>query len=457
MRPDNVDGATSQTSSSIGDALRDRWFLGLLASGLVVRVALAVLTEDRSHQNGDEVVYAREAATLLLTGKLETGFFERPPLYFLFMAAVQFLFEQYRLAATILQSVAGAAAAIPVYRTACRIAGRRSGRLAAAFLLFDPTLIAYCSSLWPETLFLLLVSIIFDGIGRLPSDSRWQAVGLGIVTGIAMLLKPVFALFTLLVAGWWIVRLGLRRMLRLSLVFGGAAALVIAPWVIRNQVRYGPAIILENQGPYNLWLGNDPRPSLIVLREWIALGDPVIRSRVGLERGLAAIRKDVGGFLQHSAVRALNLWGLEFFIVRNVIFGSFGPVTKETLLVVFWIVQVGYVLLMISCAAGLGPTIRDPAMRLVLIYALVFTLLVCTMVVTTRFRVQFGFLLSVAAGIGASRVAEGRITMRSLALVAGAMIVLALSASRPVFQKIGAARFESVTELRNSDWFFNRY
>jgi 4-amino-4-deoxy-L-arabinose transferase-like glycosyltransferase len=452
MKPDEL-----QNTCTVRDALGDRWLLGLLASGLVVRIALVVFTADTNSLIADDRLYVTRAAALLATGELDMGEFVRPPLYFLFMAAVQFLFDRPIVAAGILQCLAGAAAAVPIYRAAHRIAGQRAARLAAGFLLFDPTLIAYCSLLWPETLFLLLVSVVFEGIGRLRPGAGWHTAALGILTGLAMLLKPVFGLFTLILAVWWVSRRGVGQAIRLCLVFGGAVAVVIAPWIIRNQMRYGPSIILENQVSYNLWVGNDPNRPEKVLWGWAKLKDPVVRNRVGMERGLAAIREDPARFLKLSAVRALNLWGLEYFVVRNLIHGGFGPVTRETVLAVFWIVQVGYVILLVCSAAGLGPAARDPANRLVLIYAIIFTLLVSTMVGTTRFRVPFGYLLSVTAGIGAMRMIERRISWRSLAMVVAVLIMLALSASRPVFQKIGGARFEKVFELRNQNWYFFRY
>jgi len=55
--------------------------------------------------------------------------------------------------------------------------------------------------------------------------------------------------------------------------------------VIRNQLRYGPEIVFENQGSYNLWAGNARESVGEVTAEWNALPDPVTRSRVGMERG----------------------------------------------------------------------------------------------------------------------------------------------------------------------------
>jgi 4-amino-4-deoxy-L-arabinose transferase-like glycosyltransferase len=441
----------------MAEALRDRWLLGFLAAGLLIRVAVALVTEDRNVLIGDDAIYVSQAEALVATGTLDTGRFVRPPLYFLFLAALQLLAEPWMLCARLLQCLAGVAAAIPVYATARRIAGARAARLGAAFLLFDPTLIAYCSLLWPETIFLLIASIIFAGIARLEPRARWRLVLLGAATGVTMLLKPVFGLFTVVLVLWWMGRFGPWQALRLALVFWGAAAVVIAPWVIRNQIHYGPAIILENQGPYNLWVGNDPRPALLVLEEWKSLGAPVVRSRVAMERGIAAIRADVPGFLRRSAVRALNLWGLEFFIIRNLIFNGYGLVANKTLLLVFWMVQLSHVVLWVTAAAGTGPASRDRPLRVVIAYAIVFTLVSATMVGTTRFRVPFAFLLSVLAGIGADRVLSRQTTRGGLVAISLALIVIALSASRPPFRAIASARFESVVELRKPAWFFFRY
>jgi hypothetical protein len=127
------------------------------------------------------------------------------------------------------------------------------------------------------------------------------------------------------------------------------------------------------------------------------------------------------------------------------------------LLVAFWVIQVGWVLALLSMAAGLGPLSRDPTLRLVLVYSLVLTAMVSAMVATTRFRVPFAFWISIAAGIGVDRALAGRTTRRALALVGLAVVLLGLSASRPMFQKIISGDFERQRDLRKSDWSFFRY
>lgn len=392
---------------------------------------------------------------------LDTGDFVRPPLYFVLLAGLRALTAPFgwklALVARLAQALLGAAVAVPVYRTTRRIAGVRAARLAAAFLLFDPTLVAYTHLLWPETLFLLLVALVFDGVADLERRSPWHVVGLGAIAGLALLTKPAFGLFTLLLAGFWLWHLGWRETLRLVALFGGAAALVIAPWAVRNQLRYGGGILLENQAAYNLWIGNDPAPPLRILEEWQALPDQTTRMRVAAQRGRAAIAADPAAFARNYAVRALNLWGLEFFVVRHAVIGGYGPLGRADVLRVFWLIQLSTLLGFVAAALGLRRTLADPTLRLLALYAVVFTLVVSAMVTTTRFRVPFAFLLCVSSGVGVDALLARRVAWRDAVAVVCALAVLSLSATRPVFRTIASGDFQRVAELRRSDWSFFRY
>jgi 4-amino-4-deoxy-L-arabinose transferase-like glycosyltransferase len=439
----------------------DRWLLGLMAGGLGVRVAAAVLLDPGMNPRGDEHVYIRHARELLETGNLETGWFVRPPLYFLFMAATHSLSDglavSWTLLAKWLQCIASVATAIPVFLGARRIAGTRAARFAAAFLLFDPTLIGYTHLLWPETLFTLLVAIVFNGVADLDQRSGGRSVFLGAMTGLAMLFKPVFGLFALLWAGSWLIQLGWSRALRQVLLVGGAAVLVVSPWVIRNQLRYGPSILLENQGPYNLWIGNSKQPPTEVLRQWRQLDDPVYRSELALERGVAAISEDPAGFARSYFSRLVNLWGLEFFVFRHDLMGGYGMHPRWGLQAMFWSLQIGWALSLLAACAGLGRGSRDPTIRLLLVYAASFTLMVAALVGTTRFRVPFAYLIAVLAGIGVDQAIARGITRKSLAAIVLAGAMLCVSAGKPLFWKMITDDFVDPREFHNTDWFYFRY
>jgi 4-amino-4-deoxy-L-arabinose transferase-like glycosyltransferase len=439
--------------------LADRWLIWGIGAGLVLRALLVLGLDDGMSLIGDEYTYFEYARRFLDTGDFETGNFVRPPLFFLFVAATGSLFDEgsWHLATRLVQCAASVATAIPIYRSAHRIGGVRAARLAAMFALFDPTLIAFSHLLWPETLFLLLVAIVFDGVVDLDERSWGRSCGLGALTGLAMLLKPVFGLFTLFLAASWLRRFGFWRAAAIALVFGSTAAAVIAPWVIRNQFRYGPTIVLENQGPYNLWIGNsDDRPRRI-LNQWRAIPDPVSRSRIGTERGVAAIKSDPERFVRKAVSRSVNLWGLEYFAVRQMVVGGYGPVSRDTFLTVFWVIQLAWVVSLSAAALGLTTVARDPTLRLILYYTLTFTVLVSAMVATTRFRIPFAFWIAIASGVGVDRALDGKFGRRVLAPLCVVALLLVSSASRPMFQRLITADFEKPTDMDKPRWRFFRY
>jgi 4-amino-4-deoxy-L-arabinose transferase-like glycosyltransferase len=295
----------------------------MMVVGLLLRFVLVFLLDGNMLLRGDEGIYT-ELGPKFFSNGFDTGPFVRPPLYFVFLALIHAISgpNSWILVAKLVQCIAGAAVAVPVYRIAFRLAGTRSALFAAGFILFDPTLVAFTHLLWPETIFLLTIAIVFDGLVGLDERSPWRSVGLGTLTGLAMLLKPVFGIFTLLLAAHWVFSKGFVNALKIAVVFGGTAAVVISPWVIRNLQLYGPAIIMENQGPYNLWSGNSPDHPRSILNEWVDIGDQVARSKVGTQRGLEAINEDPARFVRLTLVRALNFWGLEYFVVRHMAIGG---------------------------------------------------------------------------------------------------------------------------------------
>ncbi len=453
------------TTEGVGEKksalIADRYLLALLVVGLLVRVVATLLTDDAAVLIADDNEYV-ERVEQFMTGQ---GFtmrgFVRPPLYFALLAMIwqfcDWLGIEWVLAIKLLQCVAGTATALPVYASALAIAGRRTARFAAGFILLDPTLIAYSQLIWPDIVYSLIVAIVFDGVRRLAPDRPARALALGALTGAALLLRPVFGLFTLLLAASWLKRLGPVPALRLVLIFGGTAAIVISPWVVRNQLLYGPTILIENLGPYNLWIGNDPRSATRIFYEWFNLGDPVVRSRVAFARGTQAIAADPSRFAVRSVRRAINLWGFEYFVVRQMSFGGYGAVEKNTFLFVFWVLQIGYTITLLTAAIGLPRSLRDKQFRLQVAYAALFTVAIAAMVSTTRYRVAFHFILAIASGVGLSRLIDRRIGRRELVASGLAALLLLTSANRPLFRKIGSGDFQRVTELRRPAWSFFRY
>jgi hypothetical protein len=324
-------------------------------------------------------------------------------------------------------------------------------------LMFDPTIVAYSHLIWPETFFLFAVAMVFHVIVAIEQRTTTQTVLIGILVGLALLLKPAFGLFTLLMAGQWLWRLGPRAALRLVVLVGGTAAVVISPWVIRNQIRYGPEILMVNQVPYNLWIGNTPGHPQSVAKAWLKMDDPVERSRVAMERGRAAIADDPGRFARNFVVRALNLWGLEFHVVRHMMIQGYGDLEPSTELLWFWFIQGCWAVALVTAVIGARAASRDPTLGLLLVYAVLFTAVVSTMVTTTRFRIPFAFLLTIASAIGVDRLLSGRLRRAEKFAALAPLGWLLLSFTRPLFQAIASGEYHQASAAVRSAWRFFRY
>ena len=84
MKPDPADPA--QEPPVFAQLLRDRWLLGLLALGLLLRIVLVVWLDPAMELRADEKTYDKVTAAWLATGLLDTGVFVRPPLFFVWIA-----------------------------------------------------------------------------------------------------------------------------------------------------------------------------------------------------------------------------------------------------------------------------------------------------------------------------------------------------------------------------------
>ncbi len=439
---------------------RDRVFLALLAAGLLIRVVVSVWTDSFNRFLADDLLYLQQAEEWRETGVLETGALERPPGYFAFLYLTSFLTgtgSAWHVTSKVLQSIAGAAAAIPIFALADRVGGRRAARIATAFYVFDPTMIAYSAMLWPETLYTLLTAIVFWRTTLLAPDQIARPIILGVLTGLAMLLKPAIGAFTVMLAFSWLLRFGWAGAIRLSLLFGAATALVLAPWVVRNQLRYGPEILLENEAPYNLWMGSHWGEPSEVFDTWHSLPDPITRARVASEMGWKGIREHPGDYARRSVVRGLNLWGLEWFVTRNLSLAAWGTLDVSTFLRWFWLVQLSYIALLLAAAAGLRETWRDSHMKLLLSWTLFFTVLVAGLVATTRFRMPFHVILAILAGVGVSGALHRRLRLVDLIPVAAAVAIVAFSFQRPLFELITSGDLTDLAQLNRSRWVFFWY
>ena len=317
----------------------------LLAATLLVRGGMLVFAFGSLEADPD--AYRILAENLLLHGTfggedLPTAY--RPPLYPLVLTGC-ICFGQYaNLAIAALHLVLGLATVSLVYHL-----GRRWGlggyALPAAMLTAcDPLLLIQSTLVMTETLAALLVVVTLVCLSSFhaasshagsagtspPASIRWAIVS-GVCLGLATLCRATFlswlvvvALVIPLFADSWLKRL------KLTTAFLAAASVVLAPWVIRNQIQFGRPVVATTHGGYTLLLGNNPWfYEYLRSGDWGTIwdaeefhqtwesqvshgttADEIRNDRLAYDEAQETIRSQPGTFFYSCLVRAGRFWGV---------------------------------------------------------------------------------------------------------------------------------------------------
>jgi len=253
------------------DASRYRsWILAAAALGLMLRLAFALGYWVGQPPTRDEREYLSLARSLaaghgftydesLTAGSIEP--FSRAPGYPLFLAvtgAGRSDGGSVPTSVKVAQSIAGAIGVVIVGVIARRLAGDRAGVAAAAIAAVYPPLVwiaAYAFSeaiAWPLGLLAAWrFDVMFDAE---PARRTRAALIAGLVTGIAILVRPGLTFFAG-VAALWLVW---RRQPRLLLWLAVGVAVLVGPWTVRNYMREGRFILVAAEGGVTFWTGNHP-------------------------------------------------------------------------------------------------------------------------------------------------------------------------------------------------------
>ena len=228
---------------------RPRWLLVVGLSALLVRFVY-VLVVLRHYSPVSDALHYHTLAEAIGDGR---GFVHdfpfgrphatafRPPLYPLLLGGVYAVTGPKLGAAQALNVVLGSGVAVLAALLAWRMAGWRAGvvtgLVAAVYapLVFNdgPPLSE------PLGLLLLVATVLLLREGR----AAWA----GVTSGLLVLTRPSAQFFVVVVTGWVLWRLGLRRVC----LYGACVALVVAPWVARNWVRLGTPVLVTSNG-FNL-------------------------------------------------------------------------------------------------------------------------------------------------------------------------------------------------------------
>jgi 4-amino-4-deoxy-L-arabinose transferase-like glycosyltransferase len=180
----------------------------------------------------------------------------------------------------IAQAIVGACGVLLVGSLTRRLADARSATIAAWIAACYPPLVAVSARAFSEALFWpigLAAAALLSGAGRGAASRAMSAAALGgIVAGLATLVRPGTIVFVAMGALWLLWRRWPAR----TLAFALGAALVLAPWIVRDYQRDGRLVLVASAGGVNFWAGNHP----------LAVGDGDLAANPDLKRANQALK-----------------------------------------------------------------------------------------------------------------------------------------------------------------------
>jgi hypothetical protein len=286
-----------------------RWVLACILLGLALRVAFALLywvNQPLTHDEREYLALGRSVAR-------GEGFsypadepspgtgqqFGRAPGYPLFLAALRITApaDHAPRRVQLAQACVGALGIWLIAAIAGRVAGPRAAVTAAAIAAVYPPLVWMPSYVLSETLYstvALAAALTLTPRGAddpashapaaaparvLPIPDPRSPIPLlasAVLTGVAILIRPVMLFFVPL-AALWLVR---QRRTAAAVMFVIVAALCVAPWTLRNHRVYGRWIAVASEGGVTFWTGNHP----------LARGDGDLAANVEIKRAELAFR-----------------------------------------------------------------------------------------------------------------------------------------------------------------------
>lgn len=285
---------------------RGRWLAGVLLLGLALRLAW-VLAFPVDRQTSDAGTYFDLGAQLArgeayVTPVSGTRAEWPPGLPFLLALTFQ-LVGIGNLAVILLNLALFAATLLTVDALARRLAGKGPARLATLLFALWPNLIASTGIANKEGVaaLALTLSFLLHVIGQRSPGRRWLAwSGAGLALGVAVLTQPALLLLpAAFVMADLLGQVPLRHAIPAWGLLVAGMALVIAPWMLRNEQVLGRPVLTTNGGSV-FYRANNPHAT----GGWIEHGERRLdhlgeleASDAGYRLGIAWIRENPDDFL----------------------------------------------------------------------------------------------------------------------------------------------------------------
>jgi len=209
---------------------------------------------------GDDPYYDSIAKRLVMNHQYVNTWY--PPGYPLFVALIYAVFGRHWVVVRFVQAVLGAATCGLTYRLGAKVFDDRVGRLAGAVLVFYPGLAYMSWRIMGETLFIFLLVLALNvAVGMARRSRLREAVALGLVVGVAQLVKSNLFVFPALLVAWSALALSgsVRQRLALVCALSGSLLLVSLATPVANflSTARGTAALPGNAGS-TFWMANNP-------------------------------------------------------------------------------------------------------------------------------------------------------------------------------------------------------
>ena len=248
--------------------LRTGFRLALLAA-LALRVVFGMVYWTDKPLTHDEHEYLALAASLagghgftyIEPAAGTTAQFGRAPGYPAFLAMIgagSTSAESTPTRVKLVQAVLGTATVWLIAATAGRVGP--NARVGAAWVAaIYPPLVWIPAYVLSETLYSVLAIATTLALQNAAERREAQSLSFsaGLLCGVSILVRPAMLLFVPLAATWLIVRKANRQLLFFLL----GAATVVAPWAVRNVLKYERLVLVASEGGVTFWTGNHPLSS----------------------------------------------------------------------------------------------------------------------------------------------------------------------------------------------------
>ncbi|RJQ27183.1 hypothetical protein C4565_05640 [Candidatus Parcubacteria bacterium] len=208
---------------------------------------------------GDASGYHKLALELLKNKSLDSSYSQfRTPGYPFLIAAIYLIFGLKPWVVLLFQIFLNTGAVALIFKLCDLLLGEKSTNnaaiLAAALFAFDPVIIFYSLTLLAETVFsfvfTLSIVLLLFGI----KNERLTLIGIsGLVLGLATLVKPISQYLPIIIAPALIFWIKNKKYLLIKsiVLFSLAFYTTIAPWALRNYIKYDQLKLTSFKG-YNL-------------------------------------------------------------------------------------------------------------------------------------------------------------------------------------------------------------